>query len=253
MAVYSLNIPQQNLFADAKMGTPDQVKLMLKEGIKKYGKYFQFAAENSKLPIEMLIAFAAVESGIGRFIGNAGHPTRGIMQWDRRFAKRQLENELRLGRMTPAEKDKLKEFGITFDTNGLTRVITEADQIKPELNILIGSIILGQLADSYLNNDTPDSPAWATENGQIRLDRIIAVYNAGAYGKTGKAARFGGFPTAYQLSEAFKAFKPKPNLITPKYISRLMGKGGYYDLLMTDVKEDVAPFQPRPETMANKG
>ena len=253
MAVYSLSIPQQNLFADAKMGTPDQVKLMLKEGIKKYGKFFQFAAENSKLPVEMLIAFAAVESGIGRFIGNAGHPTIGIMQWDRGFAKRQLENELRLGRMTPAEKDKLKEFGITFDKNGLTRVVTEADQVKPELNILIGSILLGQLADSYLNNDAADSPAWAVENGQIRLDRMIAVYNAGAYGKTGLAARFGGFPTAYQLSEALKVLKPKPNFTTPKYISRLMGKGGYYDLLMTDLKEDVVPFQPRPETVVTQG
>lgn len=250
MAVYTLNIPQQNLFADAGMGTPDQVKLMLKEGVKKYGKFFQFAAENSKLPVEMIMAFSAVESGMGRNIGAAGHPTRGIMQWNRAYGKTQLENELALGRMTPAEKDKLKEFGITFDAKGKTRVITEADQIKPELNILIGSILLGQLADSYLDGLVPDSPAWATENDQIRLDRMIAVYNAGAYGKTGKAARFGGHPNAYQLAETLKS---NGNNITPKYISRLMGKGGYYDLLMTDVKEDVAPFQPRPETVVTQG
>lgn len=247
MAVYSLNIPQQNLFADAGMGSPDQVKAMLREGINKYGKFFQFASENSKLPIEMLMAFASVESGIGRNIGASGHPTRGIMQWNRAYAKTQLENELALGRMTPAEKDKLAEFGIKFDKNGKTRPITEADQIKPELNILIGSIILGQLADSYLDGLVPDSPAWATENDQVRLDRMISVYNAGAYGKTGKLARFGGHPNAYLLSQALKT---AGNNITPKYISRLMGKGGYYDLLMTDVKEDLAPYQPRPETVA---
>jgi hypothetical protein len=246
MAVYSLNIPQQNLFADAGMGSPEQVKIMLREGVKKYGNFFQFAAENSKLPVEMLMAFAAVESGIGRNIGGAGHPTRGIMQWNRAYAKTQLENELALGRMTPAEKDKLAEFGIKFDAKGKTRVITEADQIKPELNILIGSILLGQLADSYLDGLVPESPAWATENGVIRLDRMIAVYNAGAYGKTGKAARFGGHPNAYQLAETLKT---NGNNITPKYISRLMGKGGYYDLLMTDLKGDVTTFQPRPETV----
>ena len=91
---------------------------MLKKGLEKYGKYFQFASENSKLPVEMIVAFSAVESGVGSNIGSAGHITRGIMQWNRDYAKKQLENELALGRMTPAEKDKLKEYGITFDKNG---------------------------------------------------------------------------------------------------------------------------------------
>jgi len=242
MAVYSLSIPQQNLFGDSEMGTPEQIKKMLREGISKYGKYFQFAAENSKLPIELLMAFASVESGMGRLVGGAGHPTRGIMQWNRAFAKPQLENELAMGRMTPAEKDKLKEYGITFDSLGKTRVITEADQMKPELNILIGSILLGQLADSYLQGKSADSPAWATENGVLRLDRMIAVYNAGGGGTTGKTARFGGHPTAYQLAQAVKN---NGNIITFKYISRLMGKGGYYEYLLNDLKADVAPFQPR--------
>jgi len=247
MATYTLNIPSQNLFADSGMGSKPSVIAMLKKGLDKYGKFYQFASENSKLPVEMLVAFSAVESGVGSNIGSAGHITRGIMQWNRDYAKTQLENELALGRMTPAEKDKLKEYGITFDKNGKTRVITEADQIKPELNILIGSIILGQLADSYLTGLTPDSPACATENGQVRLDRMIAVYNAGAYGKTGKLARLGGHPNPYQLAEAIKN---AGNAITPKYIARLMGKGGYYDLLMTDLKEEMVKYQPRPETQA---
>ena len=164
MATSTLNIPSQNLFADAGMGNKASVVAMLKKGLEKYGKYFQFASENSKLPVEMIVAFSAVESGVGSNIGSAGHITRGIMQWNRDYAKKQLENELALGRMTPAEKDKLKEYAITFDKNGKTRAITEADQIKPELNILIGSILLGQLADSYLDGTTSESPAWGIEN-----------------------------------------------------------------------------------------
>ena len=76
---------------------------------------------------------------------------------------------------------------------------------------------------------------------------MIAVYNEGAYGKTGKLARQGGYPNPYQLAEAIKN---AGNSITPKYISRLMGKEGYYDLLMTDLKPEIAKYQPRPETQA---
>lgn len=239
MASASITIPSSGLVADSGMGTKDQVSAMLKEGIKKYGNYFKFASQNSKLPIEMLIAFGAVESGVGRNIGSAGHVTRGIMQWNREYAKSQLEKELALKRMTPAEKNKLASFGIKFDANGKTRAITEADQIKPELNILVGSIILGQLADSIVDGNK-ETPAWGTDKGIIRLDRMIAVYNAGAYGKTGKLARQGKHANPLALANALKS---AGNNTTYKYIARLMGKGGYYDLLLKDLKSSVAPYK----------
>lgn len=239
MASASITIPSTGLVADSAIGTKEQLTSLLKDGIKKYGNYFKFASQNSKLPIEMLIAFSAVESGVGKNIGSAGHPTRGIMQWNRSFAKSQLEKELELKRMTPAEKSKLASFGITFNSSGKTRAITEADQIKPELNILIGSIILGQLADSIVDGKK-ESPAWGTDKGVIRLDRMIAVYNAGAYGKTGKLARQGGYSTPLALANAIKN---AGNGTTYKYIARLMGKGGYYDLLLKDLKSTVAPYK----------
>lgn len=236
MATYTLSIPTKGLTAPASIGTKLQVSNQLKSGLMKYGKFFKFASENSKLPVELLVSFAGVESGVGSLIGPKGHITRGIMQWNRSYAKSQLENELKLGRLTPAEKAKLAEYNINFNSKGLTREITEEDQIKPELNILIGSILVGQLADSIIGLKK-DSPAWGTdENGNIRLDRIVAVYNAGPYGATGKQARFGNFATPDALANAV-------NPITSGYIKKLMGDNGYYHILLTDLKSTVEPYK----------
>ena len=120
--------------------------------------------------------------------------------------------------MTPAEKSKLAEFGIKFDANGKTREITNADQLKPELDILIGSIVLGQLID----ND------WAKEGNKLRLDRVIAVYNAGAYGDTGKKARLGNYPTPKALADSV-------NSISRAYIAKIVGKDGALDIIETDL------------------
>ena len=106
MATYTLSIPAMDLVAPSSIGTKLQVNQMIRNGLIKYGNYFKFASENSKLPVEMLVSFAAVESGVGSNIGPAGHITRGIMQWNRNYAKSQLESELKLGRMTAAEKAK---------------------------------------------------------------------------------------------------------------------------------------------------
>jgi hypothetical protein len=116
--------------------------------------------------------------------------------------------------MTKAEKDKLASYGITFDANGKTRAITNADQLKPELNILIGTIILGQLVDTD----------WGTENGEIKLERIISVYNAGAYGDTGKKARSKTYKTPLALANAV-------NTITSSYIKKILGTNGALDLV----------------------
>ena len=140
------------------------------------------------------------------------------MQWNRTYAKAQLEEEKADKRLTEAEQKKLASFGIKF-INGKTRAITNADQLKPELNILIGSIILGQLADEK----------WATDsNGALRLDRMIAVYNAGAYGDTGKKARLGEYNTPYDLSKAV-------NSVTSSYIAKILGRDGAMDILTSDL------------------
>lgn len=218
MATLLVDVPASGLQSPSNWGSRTQIKSMLERIWKNYGSYIKFASLNSKIPSKVLVAFIAVESGGKADAGSAGHITQGLMQWNRSYAKTQLERELSQNRMTPAEKSKLAEFGIKFDANGKTREITNADQLKPELNILIGSIVLGQLID----ND------WAKEGNKLRLDRVIAVYNAGAYGDTGKKARLGNYPTPKALADSV-------NSISRSYIAKIVGKDGALDIIETDL------------------
>lgn len=247
MATYTLSVPSTGLFAPSTIGDRKTVQKTIKDGLKNYGTYFKFASENSKIPLEVLLAFAAVESGIGRNIGNAGHITRGIMQWNRDLVWASLEYEKKAGRMTSGEEAKLKSFGLTFSSAGKLllngspiKTIPESTQIKPELNILVGSILLGQYIDSLHDGGktTKDSSGnvikWAADaNGNLRMDKVIAVYNAGAYGDTGKKARTS--PSTYPTP---KSFADAINPTTKKYINSILGKGGYFDVLYTDLQND---------------
>ena len=218
MATKTLLIPSEKLISPSSWGSRQSIKTMIERILYNYGTFITFASENSKLPKSVITSFIAVESGGNAKAGPSGHITQGLMQWNRNYAKAQLEEEYADKRLTEAEQKKLASFGIKF-TNGKTRAITNADQLKPELNILIGSIILGQLADEK----------WATDSsGSLRLDRMIAVYNAGAYGDTGKKARLGEYNTPYDLSQAV-------NSTTSAYISKILGRNGAMDILTSDL------------------
>lgn len=213
MTQLRLKYPADGLISPTSWGSKDSIKKMLEKIYRDYGTFIKFAAKEANLPEKMIAAFIAVESGGNPNAGSSGHVTQGLMQWNRNFAKAQLEKEKKLGRMTKAEEDKLASFGIKFDANGKTRTITNADQLKPELNILIGTIILGQLVDTD----------WGTEDGEIKLDRIIAVYNAGAFGDTGKKARSKNYKTPKALADAV-------NPISRAYINKILGLNGALDL-----------------------
>lgn len=213
MAEVKLVYPASGLTAPSSWGSKEAIKKMMEKIYKDYGTYIDFVAKESNLPKKMIASFIAVESGGNPKAGASGHVTQGLMQWNRNFAKDTLEREKSQGRLTKGEEDKLASFGIKFDSKGKTRAITNADQLKPELNILIGTILLGQLVDTD----------WGTENGEIKLDRIIAVYNAGAYGDTGKKARSKKFKTAKELASAV-------NPVTRAYINKILGVNGALDL-----------------------
>jgi soluble lytic murein transglycosylase-like protein len=213
MAEVKLKYPATGLTAPSSWGSKDAIKKMMEKIYKDYGTYVDFVAKESNLPKQMIASFIAVESGGNPKAGASGHVTQGLMQWNRNFAKDMLEREKSQGRLTKGEQDKLASFGITFDSKGKTRAITNADQLKPELNILIGTMLLGQLVDTD----------WGTEDGEIKLDRIIAVYNAGAYGDTGKKARSKNYKTPKDLANAV-------NPVTRAYINKILGVNGALDL-----------------------
>jgi hypothetical protein len=216
MAQVKLVYPATGLVSPSSWGSKESIKKMINTINSKYGTYIDFVAKESNLPKEMIASFIAVESGGNATAGASGHITQGLMQWNRTYAKSQLEKELKEGRLSKNEKDKLASYGIKFDANGKTRAITNADQLKPELNILIGSIILGQLVDTD----------WGTEDGEIKLDRVIAVYNAGAYGDTGKKARSKAYKTPKDLANAI-------NANSSAYIKKILGTDGALHLTKT--------------------
>ena len=216
MAEVKLVYPATGLSSPTSWGSKESIKKMLDKIDKDYGTYIDFVAKESNLPKKMISSFIAVESGGNPKAGASGHVTQGLMQWNRTYTKSMLEREKKEGRMTKAEQDKLASFGIKFDANGKTRAITNADQLKPELNILIGTMILGQLVDTD----------WGTENGEIKLDRVIAVYNAGAYGDTGKKARSKAYKTPKDLANAV-------NSVTRSYIQKILGTDGALHMTKT--------------------
>jgi hypothetical protein len=233
MATSTLSVPQANLVSPTSWGSRESIVKMIDKIIKNYGKELKFASDNSNIPVEVLASFIAVESGGNPTAGGSSSPTQGLMQWNRAYAKNFLEAEKKLGRLTPDEEAKLKAYGITFNAQGQTRAITQADQIKPGLNILIGSILLGQYADSRYDGGKFTGKWAVDENGELRLDRIITVYNTGAYGPDGKKARTGNHPNAFSLANAV-------NSTTRTYINKMLGKNGAMDIAMTEVKPSIA-------------
>jgi soluble lytic murein transglycosylase-like protein len=211
-----LTIPANPLVAPSSWGSRDSIKKTLEKIKEKYMTYLTFASEQSGIPVEVIASFIAVESGGNASAGTSGHVTQGLMQWNRTYAKSNLEKECSEGRLNENEISKLAEYGITF-TKCVTRDITNADQLKPELNILIGTIILGQKIDTD----------WGTEDGEMKLDRVIAVYNAGAYGNTGKLARSKKYKTPASLVAVV-------NSITAGYIKKMLGSNGALDIAFTD-------------------
>ena len=161
---YNLKAPQAGLKSPSSWGSRGAIKSSLEKIINNYGDTIQKISKLTNVPAKILAAFIAVESGGNPTAGPAGHVTQGLMQWNRQYIYATLEAEKRLGRLSAEEEALLKSYGIVFN-NGKVRTITNADQLKPELNILIGSILLGQFIDSYYDGGKggKKQKEWATD------------------------------------------------------------------------------------------
>jgi soluble lytic murein transglycosylase-like protein len=224
MAATTLLVPVVGLPSPTKWGSRAAIKGQLEKIWKNYGTFISNASANSNIPKPIIASFIAVESGGNPNAGASGHVTQGLMQWNRNYAKSQLEKEYKNGRMTEGEKAVLKKYGV-MTANNTFRDVTNADQLKPELNIAIGSIVLGQLLDE----------SWAKSDKGYHLDRVIAVYNAGAYGSTGKMARQLTTPKYDTPTSLAAAVNP----VTRAYISKVLAKDGAMDIATSDLKNVI--------------
>jgi soluble lytic murein transglycosylase-like protein len=223
MGLLSLTIPAVPLQSPSSWGSRASIKGVLEKIWRNYGSYIAESSKNSNIPSNIIASFIAVESAGNPTAGSAGHITQGLMQWNRNYAQAQLKDELAKGRMSDGEKKILTKYGVISGNS--VRPVTNKDQLIPELNITIGCIVLGQLIDQK----------WGSENGVFNLDRVIAVYNAGAYGDTGKKARQLTNPklNTPQLLAA------NVNSITSAYIKKIMGKDGAMDIATSDLKDVI--------------
>ena len=219
MAINIISAPILTLKAPTSWGSRSAIEGQLRKIWNNYGSFIQFASRESGIDPKILASFIAIESG-GNPSAGSGY-TKNLMQANVSYMKAQLENEFKSKRLSDAEKSKLAAYGITFDANGNTRNITVSDNLKPELNILIGSIILGQLADQPWGKDS---------NGALKLASVITVYNSGMYGTWGKKAIAIKSASPKALHDALAG-----NSTTQTYIRKMFAPDGALDIASNEL------------------
>jgi hypothetical protein len=187
----------------------------------KYKDIIKNVSKLTKVDEKMILGIIMIESNGKPEVGN--FPTVGLMQWNANNVSAKVGNailprEFLKNRLSEEEKKLLAKYKITFDSKtGFIRPITEKDQIKPELNILIGAIWLGQLVDSD----------WATDSeGFTRVDRIISMYNWG----------LGGFNKQKIGTKSKADVLASIPASTKQYVAKMIGKNGVMDIMTSDLE-----------------
>ncbi len=231
MATSTLSIPSDGLKLSPSWGNRAVMNQVLTKGWNKFGKFFKQASETSNVPVEVLMSFALVESTMNP--NAATGLTTGLMQWNRApgYADKTLETEFKLGRLSDREKEILKRKGVKWDANGKFTPITAAQQLDPELNILIGSIYIGQYMDSIVKGKA--LAPFAVDNGVLRIDRIIPLYNTGEGSRFSKDAINKIHPTPLATAQNSTG-------VTKDYINKILGKDGAMDVLTKELAGKLA-------------
>jgi len=201
----------------AAKANQDKIKSVIRP---KYGKYIGNISVLSGVPVLLIESFIFIESA-GNEKAQSPYAT-GLMQLSPATASDTLVKEKGAGRLQDGEVALLKKYlGTRYaliekvkpkQTSIGKTFITNDDLKKPELNILIGTILLGQLINEF------------TENGKLRLDKIVAIYNGGRFSKSSKKIiPFKG------STEEMLAIVPKE---TANYIKKLIGTQGILDTIV---------------------
>lgn len=221
MPILNVNIPTvtQSFYNDTAAAA-NKAK-MTGEITTKYGAFIKNIAKITKVPENLIKSFIFIESA-GKESAKTPYAV-GLMQVGTATASDVIVKEKSTGRLTAEEETLLKKYiSSKWTSNGLDKLkanqkslgktwISETELIKPEFNILVGTILLGQLIDEF------------TVNGVPRLDKVVVVYNTGRYSSTAKKAIAFTGDTA-----ALIAALPKGQA---DYIKKLLGKNGTLDVL----------------------
>ena len=178
-----------------------QIKQKLAEIKANYGAIVERIAAATNVSAQIIYAFIFIESrGDAKaesFICSSLRPYEcpvGLMQITAETATATVFFENKQGRLLPTEKailqkyissDKLdcnysmQYFGHPVSCSKVTlklgnrvgQIFEKKDLLNPELNILIGAMLLGQLIDQH------------TESGYPRMDKVVVRYNAGYFYK----------------------------------------------------------------------
>jgi soluble lytic murein transglycosylase-like protein len=185
-----------------------------------YGKIINNISFICNVPAKLIESFIFIESG-GKNV--QGTYATGLMQINPPTACDTLVREKGAGRLTDAEAQIIKKYIPTKwsllenvkkgqTSLGSNLFITNADLLKPEFNILIGTILLKQLIDKFTQEDKI-----------VRMDKVVTVYNAGLYASSSKAV----MASKGTIEDIIK-FVPKE---TSAYILKLVGQRGLLDTL----------------------
>ncbi|WP_080056716.1 transglycosylase SLT domain-containing protein [Spirosoma aerolatum] len=188
-----------------------------------YGTFIQQASQLTNVPSAVIEAFCFIESA-GNPSAKSSAGAVGLMQLtpdtcvttihldnkDNRVSDEQLDV---LGGYLGTKLVNIRKLRYLGDEKAGNTKLVASDVINPEINLLIGAMLLGRLIDE-------STDFLSLTERLIRWDKVVFRYNAGYFYKI-KAKTFAGV-----LSEA----KAKATE-TGNYILKLVGKNGLLDSL----------------------
>jgi soluble lytic murein transglycosylase-like protein len=186
MAVLSVPIPMTPRVFYSNSALP-QNKAKLAEIGKKYFKEIKQAETLTNVPGALILSIIFTESaGNANALSYAG--AAGLMQLKPQAANDVIYQEKKAGRLSQAELTIIKKYlgnrvngplnqqylsHKIKENNYSGNVVTQADMMHPEFNLLMGAMLLGILIDQH------------QENGLLRLDKVLLRYGLGYFYKPG--------------------------------------------------------------------
>ena len=213
----AFSLPHEG-FSDKELTSRMSIYQNLKQ---REGNTFSTAAMLTNVPIEVLYAFAMIESNGNPKAGGSSR-YQGYMQIDTGTATVELFYANKQGRMSPALYQTLVSIlgepalrclaTMKNETLPSCQVVTRAKLWQPLLNLICGGLYLRRLMNRY------------SENGVVRYDKVVVAYNRGAHIET-KFPMRGLTPLAVYAQAPIK-IKGQLGVITQGYIAKLIGTNG---------------------------